>query len=248
MAGQAPIAECRAVSRRFGGFTAVDGVDLQLGRGEVVGLLGANGAGKTTLLRTISGLHRPKSGAIRFEGELLANSSAESRVRRGLAHVPEGRRIFPGLTVRENLDVATTVWRRRGMSADGDLDLVFALFPRLKERATQLGWSLSGGEQQMLAIGRALMQDPKVLLIDELSMGLAPVIVESLLPVIRRVVDETNAACVMVEQHVMLALEIADTAVVLAHGDVVLRGDAKELAADEARIERAYLGRTVAAQ
>ena len=158
----------------YGAIDALHGISLEVGQGEVVALLGANGAGKTTLLRTISGLHRAKSGAIRFEGELLANSSAESRVKRGLAHVPEGRRIFPGLTVRENLDVATTVWRRRGMSAAGDLDNVFALFPRLRERATQLGWSLSGGEQQMLAIGRALMARPKMLLLDEPSLGLAP--------------------------------------------------------------------------
>jgi branched-chain amino acid transport system ATP-binding protein len=161
------------VAVAYGAIDALHGISLEVGQGEVVALLGANGAGKTTLLRTISGLHRPKSGAIRFEGELLANSSAESRVKRGLAHVPEGRRIFPGLTVRENLDVATTVWRRRGMSADGDLDTVFALFPRLKERAMQLGWSLSGGEQQMLAIGRALMARPKMLLLDEPSLGLA---------------------------------------------------------------------------
>ena len=123
------------------------------------------------------------------------------------------------------------------------MEMIFEYFPDLKRRVKVAAGNLSGGEQQMLAIGRALMQDPRVLLVDELSMGLAPVIVESLLPVIRRVVDETGAACVMVEQHVMLALEIADTAMVLAHGDIALRGDARELAADEARIERAYLGR-----
>ena len=156
----------------YGAIDALHGISLEVGQGEVVALLGANGAGKTTLLKTISGLQRPKSGAIRFEGEPLANSSAESRVKRGLAHVPEGRRIFPGLTVRENLDVAATVWRRRGMSADGDLTL-FALFPGSRS-ARPAGWSLSGGEQQMLAIGRALMARPKMLLLDEPSLGLAP--------------------------------------------------------------------------
>ena len=189
----------------YGAIDALHGVSLEVGQGEVVALLGANGAGKTTLLRTISGLHRPKSGAIRFEGEPLANSSAESRVKRGLAHVPEGRRIFPGLTVRENLDVATTVWRRRGMSADGDLDTVFALFPRLKERATQLGWSLSGGEQQMLAIGRALMARPKMLLLDEPSLGLAPRLSAE---VFERIADinAKGVTVLLVEQNTVLAL------------------------------------------
>ena len=139
---------------------AEGGISLEVAKGEVVALLGANGAGKTTLLRTISGLLRQKVGVVTFDGEDFGRNSAERRVRRGLAHVPEGRRIFPGLTVKENLDVATTVWKRRGMSAEGDLANVFALFPRLLERQTQLGWSLSGGEQQMLAIGRALMSRP----------------------------------------------------------------------------------------
>jgi len=194
----------------YGAIDALHGISLEVGQGEVVALLGANGAGKTTLLRTISGLHRPKSGAIRFEGEPLANSSAESRVKRGLAHVPEGRRIFPGLTVRENLDVATTVWRRRGMSADGDLDTVFALFPRLKERATQLGWSLSGGEQQMLAIGRALMARPKMLLLDEPSLGLAPRLSAE---VYERIADinAKGVTVLLVEQNTVLALEVAQS-------------------------------------
>jgi branched-chain amino acid transport system ATP-binding protein len=220
---------------------ALHGISLEVGQGEVVALLGANGAGKTTLLRTISGLHRSKSGAIRFEGELLANTSAESRVKRGLAHVPEGRRIFPGLTVRENLDVATTVWRRRGMSADGDLDLIFALFPRLKERAAQLGWSLSGGEQQMLAIGRALMARPKMLALDEPSLGLAPRIVAQVMELIQRLRDESGLTVVLVEQNARSALAIADRGLVLNLGKVVAEDAAASLAADTG-LRRHYLG------
>ena len=224
----------------YGAIDALHGISLEVGQGEVVALLGANGAGKTTLLRTISGLHRPKSGAIRFEGEPLANSSAESRVKRGLAHVPEGRRIFPGLTVRENLDVATTVWRRRGMSADGDLDTVFALFPRLKERATQLGWSLSGGEQQMLAIGRALMAKPRLLLLDEPSMGLAPVLVEQIFETVLAI-NRQGVTILLVEQNAAMALSIAGRGYVLENGRVVLSGAGRDLL-DNEHVQRAYLG------
>ena len=224
----------------YGAIDALHGISLQVGKGEVVALLGANGAGKTTLLRTISGLHRAKSGEIRFNGELLANSSAESRVTRGLAHVPEGRRIFAGLTVLENLDVATTVWRRRGMSAAGDLDNVFALFPRLKERSTQLGWSLSGGEQQMLAIGRALMARPKMLLLDEPSLGLAPRLSAE---VYERIADinAKGVTVLLVEQNTVLALEVAQRAYVIENGLIVLDGPARDLARHP-RVREAYLG------
>ena len=224
----------------YGAIDALHGISLEVGQGEVVALLGANGAGKTTLLRTISGLIRPKSGGIRFEGEPLGNSSAETRVGRGIAHVPEGRRIFPGLTVRENLDVATTVWRRRGMSAAADLDNVYALFPRLKERASQLGWSLSGGEQQMLAIGRALMARPKMLLLDEPSLGLAPRLSEE---VYRRIADinAKGVTVLLVEQNTVLALEVARRAYVIENGRIVLDGPARELA-NHPRVREAYLG------
>lgn len=224
----------------YGAIDALHGISLEVGQGEVVALLGANGAGKTTLLRTISGLIRPKSGGIRFEGELLGSSSAEARVKRGIAHVPEGRRIFPGLTVRENLDVATTVWRRRGMSAAADLDTVYALFPRLKERASQLGWSLSGGEQQMLAIGRALMARPKMLLLDEPSLGLAPRLSEE---VYRRIADinAKGVTVLLVEQNTVLALEVAKRAYVIENGHIVLDGPARELA-NHPRVREAYLG------
>jgi branched-chain amino acid transport system ATP-binding protein len=212
-------------------------VDISLEGGKVLALLGPNGAGKTTLLLTIAGLQPPLGGHIGLGGTRVRPGSPRAAVKAGLVLVPDDRSLFKGLTVAENLKLAS----RRGGTT---IEMIFDYFPDLKRRAKVAAGNLSGGEQQMLAIGRALMQDPKVLLVDELSMGLAPVIVESLLPVIRRVVDETGAACVMVEQHVMLALEIADTAMVLAHGDIALRGDAKELAADEARIERAYLGRS----
>ncbi len=224
----------------YGAIDALHGISLQVDKGEVVALLGANGAGKTTLLRTISGLHRAKSGEIHFDGELLANSSAESRVARGLAHVPEGRRIFPGLTVLENLDVATTVWRRRGMSVASDLDNVFALFPRLKERSSQLGWSLSGGEQQMLAIGRALMARPKMLLLDEPSLGLAPRLSAE---VYQRIADinAKGVTVLLVEQNTVLALEVAQRAYVIENGHIVLDGPARDLARHP-RVREAYLG------
>jgi branched-chain amino acid transport system ATP-binding protein len=213
-------------------------LDLSLEAGTVLALLGPNGAGKTTLLLTIAGLQPPLGGHIGLGGAPVRPGSPRAAVKAGLVLVPDDRSLFKGLTVTENLKLAS----RRGSATT--TQKIFDYCPDLKRRAKVAAGSLSGGEQQMLAIGRALMQDPKVLLVDELSMGLAPVIVEALLPVIRRVVDETGAACVMVEQHVMLALEVADTAMVLAHGDIALRGNAKELAADEARIERAYLGRS----
>ena len=224
----------------YGAIEALHGISLEVGKGEVVALLGANGAGKTTLLRTISGLHRAKSGEIRFEGEALGRDSAESRVTRGIAHVPEGRRIFPGLTVRENLDVATTIWRRRGMSAAGDLDNVYALFPRLKERSSQLGWSLSGGEQQMLAIGRALMARPKMLLLDEPSLGLAPRLSAEVYERIAEI-NAKGVTVLLVEQNTVLALEVANRAYVIENGHIVLEGPARDLASHP-RVREAYLG------
>jgi branched-chain amino acid transport system ATP-binding protein len=215
-------------------------VDISLEKGTVLALLGPNGAGKTTLLLTIAGLQPPLAGHVGLGGAPVRPGSPRAAVKAGLVLVPDDRSLFKGLTVAENLRLAS----RRGATT---IETIFDYFPDLKRRVKVAAGNLSGGEQQMLAIGRALMQDPKVLLVDELSMGLAPVVVESLLPVIRRVVDETGAACVMVEQHVMLALEIADTAIILAHGDIALRGDARELAADEARIECAYLGRSAEA-
>jgi branched-chain amino acid transport system ATP-binding protein len=209
-------------------------VNITLEAGHVLALLGPNGAGKTTLMLTLAGLQAPLAGTIGLGGVAVRPGSPRAAVKAGLVLVPDDRSLFKGLTVTENLKLAA----RRGPTT---IDTIFEYFPELKRRVKVTAGNLSGGEQQMLAIGRALMQDPKVLLVDELSMGLAPVIVEKLLPVIRKVADDTGAACVLVEQHVMLALEIADTAMVLTHGDVALQGEAKALTADESLIERAYL-------
>jgi branched-chain amino acid transport system ATP-binding protein len=233
-----PVLTCSAVDAGYvPGRPVVRDVNISLEPGTVLALLGPNGAGKTTLMLTIAGLRPPLAGQIELGGVPMRPGSPRAAVRAGLVLVPDDRSLFKSLTVTENLKLAS----RRGATT---VETIFDYFPELKRRVKVAAGNLSGGEQQMLAIGRALMQDPKVLLVDELSMGLAPVIVEALLPVIRRVADDTGAACVIVEQHVMLALEIADTAMVLAHGDVALHGDAKELAAREARIERAYLGRS----
>jgi len=233
-----PVLTCSGLDAGYvAGRPVLRNVDISLEAGTVLALLGPNGAGKTTLLLTIAGLQPPLAGHIGLGGAPVRSGSPRAAVKAGLVLVPDDRSLFKGLTVAENLKLAS----RRGATT---MEMIFDYFPDLKRRVKLTAGNLSGGEQQMLAIGRALMQNPKVLLVDELSMGLAPVVVESLLPVIRRVVDETGAACVMVEQHVMLALEIADTAMVLAHGDIALQGDAKELAADETRIERAYLGRS----
>ena len=233
-----PVLTCSGLDAGYvAGRPVLRNVDISLEAGTVLALLGPNGAGKTTLLLTIAGLQPPLAGHIGLGGAPVRSGSPRAAVKAGLVLVPDDRSLFKGLTVAENLKLAS----RRGATT---MEMIFDYFPDLKRRMKLTAGNLSGGEQQMLAIGRALMQNPKVLLVDELSMGLAPVVVESLLPVIRRVVDETGAACVMVEQHVMLALEIADTAMVLAHGDIALQGDAKELAADETRIERAYLGRS----
>ncbi|MBV9783202.1 MAG: ABC transporter ATP-binding protein [Acidisphaera sp.] len=231
---------CRGLCAGYGSVQVLHDLAIEVEEGEIVALLGANGAGKTTLLRTLSGLHRPSAGAIRFDGTALDGVAAEARVRRGLAHVPEGRRVFPGLTVRENLAVATSAWRRGRARIDGDLDRVFALFPRLRERAAQLAWSLSGGEQQMLAIGRALMSRPRMLLLDEPSLGLAPLLAEEVYARIRDI-NRGSLTVLVVEQNTVLALDVARRAYVLENGRIVLAGAAAELSRDP-RVRDAYLG------
>ncbi|QGG41547.1 ABC transporter ATP-binding protein [Aeromicrobium yanjiei] len=218
-----------------GGRPVVRDLNLAVEQGEILALLGPNGAGKTTMLLTASGLLPSLSGSIEIDGTPVKSGNARAAVRAGLVLVPDDRALFTTLTVEENLRLSR---QRKGTT----VDKVLSYFPALKERFKVGAGQLSGGEQQMLAIGRALMQDPKVLLIDELSMGLAPVIVEGLLPVLRRVADDTGAAILLVEQHVMLALDLADTAVVVAHGQEVLRGAASDLARSPQRIEQAYLG------
>ncbi len=231
---------CSALGVAYGPVRALRSVDLTVHEGECVALLGANGAGKTTLLRTISGLVRPTAGEIRLQGKSLAGMAPEYRARAGIAHAPERRRIFPGLTVLENLQVAATAVRGLRAAMGDDLDRIYAMFPRLAERRVQRGWSLSGGEQQMLAIGRALMARPRVLLLDEPSLGLAPLIAEE---VYLRLADlvRTRMTILLVEQNTAMALAIASRAYVLEHGEIVLEGAAPALM-DHPRVREAYLG------
>jgi len=228
------------LSVHYGAVQALNAVSIDIAQGECVALLGANGAGKTTLLRAISGLERPRQGSIALAGQDLAGVAPEQRVRMGLAHAPERRRIFPGLSVLENLEVATAAWRGLKGSMDDDLARVFALFPRLKERRSQLGWSLSGGEQQMLAIGRALMSRPRMLLLDEPSLGLAPLLSEEVYAQLATI-NSMNLTMLVVEQNTTMALSVASRAYVIEHGEVVLQGAAAELM-DHPRIREAYLG------
>ncbi|WP_020105386.1 ABC transporter ATP-binding protein [Nocardia sp. 348MFTsu5.1] len=212
--------------------------NLELKAGEVLALLGPNGAGKTTVLMTLAGLLPSLGGTIDIAGHTVKPGHARHASQAGLVLVPDDRALFTTLTVEENLRLAVTNRKDWPTEKDRILDL----FPRLAERLKIPAGALSGGEQQMLAIGRALVQHPTVLLIDELSMGLAPVIVERLLPIVRTVADTTNAAVILVEQHVQLALTVADTALVLRHGTNVLQGNAQQLAATPHLIEDAYLG------
>ena len=230
--------ELRHVDAAYGDTQVLWDISLEVQRGEIVALVGSNGAGKTTLLSTVSGLMRPRRGTIIFEGEDITRWSAKDRVRRGLVHVPEGRRLFAALTVRENLDLGA--FQRRDPNAiNADLERVFALFPILEQRQSQLAGNLSGGEQQMCAIGRGLMAGPRMLLIDELSLGLAPIVVEMLLDVLRRIAGETTI--LVVEQDVNSALSIAARGYVLEAGEMRLSGTAEELLGS-AEVRKAYLG------
>ena len=224
----------------YGAIRAVKGITVSVGAGELVALIGSNGAGKTTTLRTISGLLRPRAGRLSYEGADLTKLPPHEIVARGLVQAPEGRQIFGGLTVRENLRLGTTAWGRDRAAIDADLERVFGLFPVLRERLGQAGGTLSGGEQQMLAIGRALMARPRLLLLDEPSLGLAPLIVNRIFEVIARLKTE-GTTILLVEQNARKALAVADRAYVLETGRVVLSGPAQELVANPA-VERAYLG------
>jgi branched-chain amino acid transport system ATP-binding protein len=224
----------------YGDTPAVRGAGFEVGEGEIVALLGSNGAGKTTTLRTISGLERAKSGTVMFDGRNITRSKANLIVEMGLAHVPEGRRIFGTLTVEENLELGGYLSRRNPKVVQQRKQEVYELFPRLVERRRQLGGTMSGGEQQMLAIGRALMTQPKLLALDEPSMGLAPIIVRAVGEVIGRIRDR-GTAVLMVEQNARQALRLADRAYILETGTIVLSGPAREMAADP-RVQHAYLG------
>ena len=221
----------------YGAIHALNGLSFAIDQGELVTLLGANGAGKTTTLKTLSGLLRPARGSVSFEGSPLHKMEAHDIVGRGVGHVPEGRKVFPRFTVLENLKVGAYA---RSTGLDPELDFVFEMFPRLRERQKQYAGTLSGGEQQMLAIGRALMAKPRLLLLDEPSMGLAPKIVEQILENIRAI-NKAGVTVLLVEQNAAMALAISDRGYVLETGSVILTGSASELAGNDL-VRQAYLG------
>jgi len=233
-----PILIVSGVHAGYGGTEILHGLDLTVGHGEIIAILGSNGAGKSTLNRAISGLLPISRGSIIFAGRALENEPPASIVARGLIHVPEGRRIFPNLTVRENLDLGS--YRRARARRTENRRRVLALFPRLAERQSQLAGTLSGGEQQMLAIGRALMAEPRLLILDEPSLGLSPLMVEQLFSLIRGINAE-GIAVLLVEQNVMQSLELAQRAYVLENGVVVVEGSARDVRSNPA-LNRAYLG------
>ncbi len=223
----------------YGKIHALKGIDLVVNEGEIVTLVGANGAGKSTTLRTISGMVRPQRGSVQLRGQDITGRKAHEVAALGIGHVPEGRRIFPLLTVLENLEIgAWNVENKADISAS--IERAFELFPRLKERIAQKGGTLSGGEQQMLAIARALMSDPHVLLLDEPSMGLAPVLVEAIFDIIKRI-NEEGKTVLLVEQNALMALEVAHRGYVLQTGVVMLSDDAKVLMKND-MVRKVYLG------
>ncbi|MFZ3236047.1 MAG: ABC transporter ATP-binding protein [Stellaceae bacterium] len=231
--------EVRGLCAFYGPSQALHGLDFALDEGAVVTLLGANGAGKTTTLRALCGMVR-MTGDIRFDGRSIAGRATEDVVRLGIAHVPEGRGTFVRMTVEENLRLGAMTRRDRA-AITADIDEIYGLFPRLAERSGQQAGTLSGGEQQMLAVGRALMLRPRLMLLDEPSFGLAPLIVAELFAILRRLNRERRVAMLIVEQNAALALDLAETAYLLETGHIVMAGPASEIAKDEA-VRRSYLG------
>jgi branched-chain amino acid transport system ATP-binding protein len=223
----------------YGNILALKGISLFVEEGKIVTLIGANGAGKTTLLKSISGLVKPVEGSIRFEGRDISKMEPHEIVKRGISMVPEGRRVFPRMSVLENLEMGAYLVRDKNVFQSG-LEEVYKLFPKLKERTRQLAGTLSGGEQQMLAIGRALMSNPKLLLLDEPSMGLAPIIVEEIFAIIQDI-NKKGTTILLVEQNAHMALSIADTGYVLETGHVVLHDSASALLEND-QVKKAYLG------
>ena len=235
----ADMLEIKDIHVYYGAIHAIKGVSLTVRQGEIVTLIGSNGAGKSTTLRTVSGLLKPKEGDILFEGESIAGRPAQSIVKMGISQVPEGRRIFANMTVMENLELGAFT-RNDADGIEADMNMVFERFPRLLERKEQAAGTLSGGEQQMLAMGRALMSRPRLLLLDEPSMGLAPLLIREIFSIIVDI-NKTGTTVLLVEQNANMALSIAHRAYVLETGRIALSGDAKELAASE-EVRKAYLG------
>ena len=221
----------------YGAIHAVKGVSFEVGEGEIVALIGANGAGKSTILKTVSGLLHPRSGNVIFDGKNISHTDAHKLVRHGLAHVPEGRRIFLQMSVQDNLEMGA--FTQKDVSKE-DLERMFTLFPRLKERRKQIAGTLSGGEQQMLAMSRALMSHPKLLMLDEPSMGLAPILVDQIFDIIQEL-HEAGTTILLVEQNASKALQIADRAYVLETGSITLSGTGAELSVSD-EVRKAYLG------
>jgi branched-chain amino acid transport system ATP-binding protein len=234
--------EVKNINAFYGNIQALFGVSLEVKQGEIVTLIGANGAGKTTTLNTISGLVKPtEEGEVIFEGNRLDRMKAPAIVRRGIMHVPEGRRIFSGLTVKENLEMGAVTRKCSRAEINSDLEKVFSVFPRLEERISQRGWSLSGGEQQMLAVGRAIMANPKMILFDEPSLGLAPVLVDVVFDSITKLNKELGVTILLVEQNAFMALQISDRAYVIENGKIRVSGKSNELL-DNPEVKAAYFG------
>ncbi|WP_026582512.1 ABC transporter ATP-binding protein [Bacillus sp. J33] len=228
------------VSVKYGSFTAVQNVNITVSDGQIVVMLGANGAGKSTTFRTISGLNKASSGSILFEGDSISKSSPERRVQSGIVQCPEGRKLFPMMTVFENLKMGAFVQRSHRKKIKDSMEYVFELFPILREKQDDMAGSLSGGQQQMLAIGRALMAKPKLMLLDEPSIGLAPLIVEQMFEVIQKI-NREGTTILLAEQNANAALKIADKGYVFENGSVVLEGTSKELLSND-EVRKAYIG------
>ena len=233
------ILEIKDLSVNFGGIKAVDGISMQVPEGKIITLIGANGAGKSTILRSVSGIVKPQHGDIVFDGESIFGKTPDAIVSKGITLVPEGRRVFPNLTVLENLKIGAYL---RKDKLDDDIEYIYSLFPRLKERNWQLAGTISGGEQQMLAVGRALMSRPRLIMMDEPSLGLAPLVVKDIFEIIKTI-NESGITVLLNEQNANMALKIADLGYVIETGRITLTGTGEELLSNES-VKEAYLGKS----